>query len=39
MFATSLIFAASGLYVLTRRVKEPRHLEKVESIGSMPEVL
>jgi MFS family permease len=30
MFATSLLFAACGLYLLTRRVKEPRYL-KVES--------
>ena len=27
MFATSLCFAAGGLYLLTRRVKEPRHLK------------
>jgi MFS family permease len=30
MFSTSLLFAACGLYLLTRRVKEPRYL-KVES--------
>jgi MFS family permease len=35
MFATSLLFAACGLYLLTRRVKEPRYL-KVES-GSILE--
>ena len=32
MFMTSLLFAAGGLYLLKRRVKEPRHLEKTESI-------
>ncbi len=31
VFVTSLLFAACGLYLLTRRVKEPRHLEKFES--------
>ena len=40
VFVTSLFFAACGLYLLTRRVKEPRHLEKVESVVvPMPEVL
>jgi MFS family permease len=39
MFVTSLFFAASGLYLLTRRVKEPRHLEKIESVVNAPEVL
>ena len=38
VFATSLLFAASGLYLLSRRVKEPRHLEKTESVVAMPEV-
>jgi MFS family permease len=33
VFATSLCFAASGLYLLSRRVKEPRHLEKIESVA------
>jgi MFS family permease len=32
MFVTSLSFAAGGLYLLSRRVKEPRHLEKVVSV-------
>jgi len=37
VFATSLLFAACGLYLLTRRVKEPRHLEKFESeTGFLP---
>jgi MFS family permease len=36
VFVTSLFFAACGLYLLTRRVKEPRHLEKFES-GSISE--
>ena len=39
VFVTSLFFTASGLYLLTRRVKEPRHLEKIESIVIAPEVL
>jgi MFS family permease len=39
VFVTSLVFAASGLYMLTRRVKEPRHLEKIESVASAPEAL
>ncbi|HTP11820.1 MAG TPA: MFS transporter [Anaerolineae bacterium] len=39
MFATSLFFAAGGLYLLSARVKEPRHLEKIESVVSVPEVL
>jgi MFS family permease len=39
MFVTSLLFAACGLYLLTRRVKEPRHLEKVESVVTAPEAL
>jgi MFS family permease len=34
MFATSLLFAAGGLYLLTQRVKEPRYL-KVESHGAL----
>ena len=39
MFITSLLFAISGLYLLTRRVKEPRHLKKTESVVTAPEVL
>jgi MFS family permease len=39
VFVTSLVFAVGGLYMLTRRVKEPRHLEKIESVVSAPEVL
>jgi MFS family permease len=40
LFATSLVFAAFGLYVLTRRVKEPRHQAKIESVAiAPPEVL
>lgn len=38
MFMTSLLFAAGGLYLLKQRVKEPRHLEKTESIVNFPEV-
>ena len=37
LFATSLCFAVSGLYLLSRRVKEPRHLEKIESVVTAPE--
>jgi MFS family permease len=32
LFAVSLFFAAGGLTLLSRRVKEPRHLEKIESV-------
>ena len=32
LFATSLFFAAGGLYLLSWRVKEPRHMEKVASV-------
>jgi MFS family permease len=39
LFATSLFFAVGGLYLLSRRVKEPRHLEKIESVVTAPEVL
>jgi MFS family permease len=39
VFVTSLLFAASGLYLLTRRVKEPRHLRQIESDVIAPEVL
>jgi MFS family permease len=40
VFVTSLCFAVIGLYVLSARVKEPRHLEKVASvIVPAPEVL
>jgi hypothetical protein len=40
VFVTSLCFAVIGLYVLSARVKEPRHLEKVASvIVPEPEVL
>jgi MFS family permease len=40
VFLTSLCFAVIGLYVLSARVKEPRHLEKVASIVvPAPEVL
>ncbi|HSD84293.1 MAG TPA: MFS transporter, partial [Anaerolineae bacterium] len=39
MFMTSLLFAAGGLYLLKQRVREPRHLEKTESIVNMPEAL
>jgi MFS family permease len=39
VFVTSLVFAVGGLSMLTRRVKEPRHLEKIESVISAPEVL
>lgn len=39
VFATSLLFAMSGLVLLSRGVKEPRHLEKIESVVTMPEVL
>ena len=37
LFGTSLFFAAVGLFVLTRRVKEPRHMEKIESIEASSE--
>ncbi len=39
LFATSLFFAMGGLYLLSARVKEPRHLEKIESIVTTPEAL
>jgi MFS family permease len=39
MFVTSLLFAAGGLYLLKQRVKEPRHLEKADSIANTPEVV
>jgi MFS family permease len=40
VFLTSLCFAVIGLYVLSARVKEPRHLEKIESVVlAPPEVL
>ena len=39
LFVTSLLFAVSGLYLLTRRVKEPRHLEKIESVVTTLEAL
>jgi MFS family permease len=38
MFITSLLFAVSGLYVLTRRVKEPRHL-KIATMTSVESVM
>ncbi len=37
MFVTSLFFAASGLYLLSRRVKEPRHLDKFASVETSSE--
>jgi MFS family permease len=37
VFVTSLCFAASGLVLLSWRVKEPRHLEKVASVETSSE--
>jgi MFS family permease len=34
VFVTSLVFAVSGLYLLTRRVKEPRYLTSAATVGA-----
>ncbi len=40
LFVTSLLFAVIGLFVLSVRVREPRHLEKIASVAvAPPEVL
>jgi MFS family permease len=39
VFVTSLFFAVGGLYLLSARVKEPRHLEKVASLEVHPETI